>query len=635
VNLPIIDTAKPASRMPAAMPVSRFQRFIPNSVWGRTTLIFLPLALASMVVFYLLYATQLSATQRVIAAGQDQLVEVGLTTLTTTLATIDNDAKFISNEPMLQRWLASGSATSKEILLAQYASFVQHRGLYDQLRFIGTDGVEQVRINYNDGAPAIVPTSSLQDKSGRPYVQQTLALGPDHSYFSAFDLNVENGAIEQPVKPTIRIGTPVFDGSGTRRGIVVLNYLGTRALDRVRRLSSQGFGQAWLVDAAGYWLLGPSRLDEWSFMYPDRDSRSFARVYPAAWQQIATSSQNGQFSQDGDLYTYAPVYLPPGAMTGDTKLVDAALAPSWFLVTRTPASTYSQTSWRLAEGYLWALAGVLIVLAAISWIIAHYGIRRRQAEHLVFDLNQRLARDNKTLESVNRELESFSYSVSHDLRAPLRSIDGFSKALLEDYGHVLDDTGQDYLKRVRNAAQRMGDLIDDLIKLARVTRSELGHDKVDMSLLARRVATDLKGHQPDRNGEFIIAPDLVVEGDPRLLQIMLENLLGNAWKFTARKPSALIEFGRMPQGGETVYFVRDNGAGFDMAHAGKLFGVFQRLHALTEFEGTGIGLATVQRIVYKHGGRVWGEAELNRGAAFYFTLRAGARDNETNSAGRG
>ncbi len=617
------------------MPETAFQKFIPNSVLGRTALIFLPLALATVLVFYLLYATQLSATQRVIASGQSQLAEVGFTTLSTTLASIDNDAQFISNEPILQRWLTSGNATTKEILLAQFRSFVEHRGLYDQLSFIGLDGHEQVRINFNDGAPTVVPEAELQATADRPFVQRMLELWDSRSYFSAFDLNVEGGVIEQPIKPTLRIGTPVFDAAGAKRGIIVLNYLGERALDRVRRLSTQGLGQAWLVDAAGYWLLGPTAADEWGFMYPQGTAPSFAGVYPDAWKQIALSNRNGQFSANGDLFTYAPVYLPEGAMTGGETLVGAALAPSWFLVTRTPAATYSQTSLRLAQSYFWALAAVLLGLAAVSWIIALYGVRRRQAEQQVFDLNQRLARDNVALESANRELESFSYSVSHDLRAPLRSIDGFSKALLEDYGDTLDDTAQDYLKRVRNAAQRMGDLIDDLIKLARVTRTELSHDKVDLSLLARRAAADLRPQGAPRSVEFIIAPDLMVEGDPRLLQIMLENLLGNAWKFTSKKPTAVIEFGWTAQDGETVYFVRDNGAGFDMAHAGKLFGVFQRLHALTEFEGTGIGLATVQRIVYKHGGRVWAEAELNRGATFSFTLRAGARENETNSAGRG
>ena len=358
-------------------------------------------------------------------------------------------------------------------------------------------------------------------------------------------------------------------------------------------------------------------------------------AYPDAWSQISAARENGQFSANGDLFTYAPVYLPMSAMTGEGRLITASVSPSWFLVTRSPATTYSQTSLRLAREYLLALGAVLAVLAAISWIIAHYGVRRREAERQVFELNQRLARDNMALESVNRELESFSYSVSHDLRAPLRSIDGFSKALLEDYADALDETGQDYLKRVRNAAQRMGDLIDDLIKLARVTRSELSHDSVDLSLLARRTAAELQQHEPQRQVDFQIQPDLMVQGDFRLLQIMLENLIGNAWKFTAKKPHALIEFGQIERDGETVYFVRDNGAGFDMAHASKLFGVFQRLHALTEFEGTGIGLATVQRIVYKHGGRVWGEAEQDRGATFYFTLRAGARENETNSAGRG
>lgn len=587
---------------------------------ARTLMIFAPIALVAMVVFYLLYATQISATQRVIAAGQKQLVDVGYTTLTNTLATIGNDAGFVADQPVLQRWLRTGSPSDRELLLEQFLSFTTHRALYDQVRFIGLDGREDVRANWNGGTPAMVPADQLQDKSDRTYTRQGLKLERDEVFYSAFDLNVEGGEIEQPIKPTIRVTSPVFDHAGRKRGIVVLNYLGQRALDRVRSLSAQGLGEAWLIDGKGHWLLGPRPEDEWGFMYPDRADRTFARAHPAAWGHIEKANGKGQFSADGDLFSFAAIDLPDTAVTGPSVLSPAAVAPSWYLVTRTPASVYSQSNRKLAFDYLAALLAVLLLLAGIAWVLADHGERRREAERQVRHLNQRLARDNVTLQGLNRELESFSYSVSHDLRAPLRSIDGFSKALLEDYGDTLDATGRDYLMRVRNAAQRMGNLIDDLLKLARVSRADLNKDVVNLSLVARKICADLRQRDPERNVEVTIAPDLEADGDPRLLQIALENLLENAWKFTSRQESARIDFGKTIIDGATVFFVRDNGAGFDMAHADKLFGVFQRLHAMTEFEGTGIGLATVQRIVYKHGGRVWGEAERHRGAVFFFAL---------------
>lgn len=223
-------------------------------------------------------------------------------------------------------------------------------------------------------------------------------------------------------------------------------------------------------------------------------------------------------------------------------------------------------------------------------------------------------------EAANRELEAFSYSVAHDLRAPLRTIDGFSQALLEDHADKLDPQGQMYLRRVRASAQLMAQLIDDLLALSRVTRAELDRRPVDLSALARSIVARLAGDEPERKVEFHIAEGLQASGDARLLGVVLENLFGNAWKFTSRRPVARIEFGVRHQDGQPVYFVRDNGAGFDMTYADKLFGVFQRLHTAAQFEGTGIGLATVQRVVRRHGGRVWAEGALDRGATFYFML---------------
>ncbi|HEU4846647.1 MAG TPA: ATP-binding protein, partial [Rubrobacteraceae bacterium] len=229
---------------------------------------------------------------------------------------------------------------------------------------------------------------------------------------------------------------------------------------------------------------------------------------------------------------------------------------------------------------------------------------------------------NRELEGANRELEAFSYSVSHDLRSPLRSIDGFSRILLEDYADKLDEEGADYLGRVRGASKHMALLIEDLLDLSRVSRGPLRREVIDLSAMAKDIVKKLERAHPERRVKFVAQEGVVAFGDANLLAVALENLLGNAWKFTSKRDEATIEFGvDVPHGGGSVaYYVRDDGAGFDPRYADKLFGAFQRLHGSEEFEGTGIGLATVARIVHRHGGRVWAESQIGEGATFYFTL---------------
>lgn len=235
--------------------------------------------------------------------------------------------------------------------------------------------------------------------------------------------------------------------------------------------------------------------------------------------------------------------------------------------------------------------------------------------------DEALRRYASELEAANAELDAFAYSVSHDLRAPLRAIDGFSQALLEDYSERLDDEGRDDLARVRAAAQRMAALIDDLLKLARVTRAEMQRVSVDLGRVAEEVVAELREREPSRVVDVEIGSDLGAEGDPRLLRVALHNLIGNAWKYTRPRRRAMVEVDGEPVDGVTVFRVKDNGVGFDMAYADKLFAPFQRLHGASEFEGSGIGLATVQRILRRHGGRIWAESEVDGGTTFYFTLR--------------
>jgi len=247
-------------------------------------------------------------------------------------------------------------------------------------------------------------------------------------------------------------------------------------------------------------------------------------------------------------------------------------------------------------------------------------LKRKRSEHAVLELNDQLSGRALALERANKELESFSYSASHDLRAPLRSLEGFSRALVEDYEDRLDEVGKDYLHRIRKASGRMSRLIDDMLHLAQVSRSQLHRTPVNLSALARTVADGLQQTNPDRKMEFVIEPDLMASGDAHLLQIVIENLFGNACKFSGSRPVARIEFGLTPRDGFPTYFVRDNGVGFDMRYVHKLFGAFQRLHSPSEFPGTGIGLATVQRIIHRHGGSVAAESTPGEGATFYFTI---------------
>lgn len=390
----------------------------------------------------------------------------------------------------------------------------------------------------------------------------------------------------EPQYNVVAAAIPIRGEGGAPAGILVLQVKLDTFLQWSKELNVEGGAFLYITDRRGRVVSHP-RLP------PQGEVMDFSGVAPV---QKALQGERG-------------IIRSRDPLESEEQVAAYASIPGygWAVVVQQPA----RTAFAIRNRTLAAMAAVYGALVLLSVLLAS----------VILAVINRLKRISNQLALANKELDAFSYSVSHDLRAPLRSMDGFSQALLEDYADKVDAEGKDHLQRIRGAAQRMADLIEAMLTLSRVTRSELHRTSLDLSALARGIAAELQQFGPERQAEWVIQDGLAADGDPRLVRAVLENLLGNAWKFTAARAPARIEFGVWPgSDGRPTYFVRDNGAGFDMAYVDKLFGSFQRLHTQAEYGGTGIGLATVQRIIHRHGGRIWAEGAPDQGATFYFTL---------------
>ncbi len=406
----------------------------------------------------------------------------------------------------------------------------------------------------------------------KPFLHTGIALGPtgdivlidqDSTILMSLKFPLPDGTIPKPLEYKIRALPAKMAARGQEGVTIADDYRGVRVLSAVRRLT-----------------VGPDQ--NWGLVV----KRDEAEVFAPLWQ--------------GALYT---------CLVGLLGLLIA------ILLVVLVANRISEPINALSRAAREVEAGNLEVRAQVN-ASDEIGALAGTFNSMLESLKER----SSEIERTNKELEAFSYSVSHDLRAPLRSIDGFSQALLEDYYENVDETGRDYLTRVRAATQHMGRLIDDLLKLSRLTRTQMRQEPVNLSGIATKIIDSLKRNEPDRSVECAVQEGITVNGDPYLIEIAMENLINNAWKFTGKTPRPRIQFGMTQKDGLDVYYIKDNGAGFDMIYSDKLFGAFQRLHSSVEFPGTGIGLVTVQRIIHRHGGRIWAEAKPNNGATFFFTI---------------
>lgn len=701
--------------------------------------IFLPLTPLVAIIFYALYQNEIAAIENIIETQDKNKTQLSSNIIESHLHSLEADALFISGLKNLSEWLKTDSNRAMKDLQADIISYMTHYPHYDQIRLINAEGLEKFRINNNSGEAELVPQNELQDKSSRYYVKEIKSLKNGEIYISVFDLNIEHGKLEQPIKPILRAGTPIYI-NGDFRGSLFLNYLGTQLLDELRKHSSPDRNrEIWLLNEESYFFLGPSADQEWGFMFEEGINKRFSTLYPEVWAQ-RKSSGTAHYKNKGNIFQISPIQV--------NRFLHNAKKKHWYVVIKTSKEYVDQKSIQVASQLSRIAAFIITILAISCWVIAKKEIARNQSDvkliesekqyrHLlqgapdaiivvnqhgiiqivndavlhvfhysreellnhsvekllperhreihiyhrenylknlatrpmgegnellarrkdgnefpveislsplkhgseiwvtaiirdvsirhehskqVEKLNNQLRSRSAELETINKELETFSYSVSHDLRAPLRAIDGFSKTVLRDYTEKLDERGRDRLERIRAAAQKMGRLIDDILALSRISRAELRKENVDITQLSTNIFKELQQSDLKRKVDFSAQSIMTAMADPRLLSVALTNLLSNAWKFTSRTQDARICVYMETQDNNQVYCIQDNGAGFNMDYADKLFGAFQRLHDTSEFPGTGIGLASTQRVIHKHGGRLWANAEEGKGATFYFTL---------------
>lgn len=619
--------------------------------------------------------------------------------------------------------------------------------LYDQIRYLDQQGNELIRIDNVQGTPTRISAQELQNKSDRYYFQKTLALPPLSVYMSPLDLNLENGKIEQPLKPMLRFGSRVFGRDGSPQGVMVINLLGAQITERMRRLTESYGAKLWLLNDQGHWLLGSDPQDEWGNMYPNRSDLTLGARYPDLWQHLSAQnasdiksqlleqglvstqlvnpgaqlvSQPFQLQTEPQSFWRMVVWLPAerrdhllrplqlefagnyaglsvfflvlslllAAVMHRFKLTVELLAqreeqiaavldgaPDAILVTNLQgkivfankkaeeflgyprhsllgqsvdmlfALQETSTSGAVSDlGHTalaaWPKAGKDSILAvrsnreevpvvlSLNQISTHDGQRiigtlrdvsyENAAEKAILNINEALNASNKSLAFSNSELEKFAYSVSHDLRSPLRAIYGFGQILMTDHKSDLSEEALALLKRILASSQAMNALIDDMLALSRVSITPMARTELDLSALVRVIFDDLRSQEPERQVDVSIEPGLRVLADEGLVRIALTNLISNAWKFTAQKDHARIEFGAGEFNGQKMFFLKDNGTGFNMAYADKLFRAFHRLHAREAYAGTGIGLATVARVIERHGGSIQAKAEVGQGAEFRF-----------------
>ena len=580
--------------------------------------IFLPLVILVSVIIVSRFAIDAGRKIETVNSNERNHALLLKETISADFESVVSDLMILSESEHLQDFMGGEDTQSYDVLSQEFLTSATRKGLYDQIRFLDETGMEMVRVNFNVGDPIIVPRDQLQFKGERYYFQDAYQLESGQVFVSPFDLNIEHGEIEQPLKPMIRFGTPVFDSIGQKRGIVILNYFGALLIENFEGASTNVLGHIYLVNADGYFLKGLTPEEEWGFMYPDGEEKTFGNSYPEAWEEI-TKAESGQFNNADGQFTFETVYPLLEAWKSSSGSGEA-FEPStaelesyeyfWKVVLHIPTETLNATTRGNVNELLILDAGLIIAVAAGLLISARESKKRKLAEGA-------LSKSAAQLEAANRELSDFAYIVSHDLKAPLRGIRQLSGWISNDYVEILGEDGQKKLDLLIDQSEHMHNLIDGILQYSKVGGVDAVEQRVDLNQLVQETIELLA---PPKNIRISVLNELpTIVGVRTQFEQVFQNLLSNAMKYMD-KAEGFIKIDCVEEEDEWQFSIADNGPGIEEKYYDKIFLIFQTLAPRTEVESTGIGLALVKKAVEAWGGRIWVESTVGEGSTFFLTL---------------
>jgi len=622
------------------------------SVARRAIAIFLPLIALAAVLAYIIHDVGETARMQMLEEQEHLTVDLQATTLAGEIGEVASDLMFLSYGRHLDEYLARvpPDPDAREAMAAMFLRFSTTRGWYDQVRLLDESGMEAVRVNYNGGDPAVVPGEELQNKAGRYYFADTYRLGRGEVFVSPLDLNIEGGQIEMPHKPMVRLGTPIFDRNGTKRGIVLLNYLAGPLLEEFEAVGNAKPGLSMLANREGYWCVCPDAEDEWGFMYEGRGDRTLAQRYPEAWEQVLGAEQ-GQFETSNGLFTFTTVRPLAAGLTSSTGSGRPSAASEgevhaseylWKVVSLVPANALHAESHVEHKWIAAVLVLVAVVFGAGSWRLSWARSLRIQNEMEIRQANEELRMAVARAEELTVQAQAaskakgeFLANMSHEIRTPMNGVIGMTSLLLDT-----DLTAEqiEYAEIVRNSGEALLLLINDILDFSKIEAGKLDIEELDFGLRGMLEDTNdlvaLKAQQKGLEYAYMVDPSVPerLQGDPGRLRQIVINLANNAIKFTEQGEVAVkVSLGSENEDEAIVRFaVSDTGIGIPQDRLDALFDAFSQADASTtrRYGGTGLGLSISKRLAELMGGEIGAESEEGVGSTFWFTAALGKHVSE-------